>query len=537
MVKYFCFLLFSLSLFSQEISIPTQFSQDGSLYKNLNKKVNQLTDPLAEFKENQKCIVVDYLGRDNYKIKFKDWEGLVTIDDLLVNEEMIDLYYDFQEKERAKLIASETERKKKIYEIVNKESLEAIEKKRQDSIAQVKALEQKQLEAQELARKQAAALREQKRQDSIAHVKALEQKQLDAQEQARKQAAALREQKRQDSIAHVKVLEQKQLDAQEQARKQAAVLREQKRQDSIAQVKALKQKQLEAQEQARKQVAVLREQKRQDSIAHVKALEQKQLEAQEQARKQAAALREQKRQDSIAQVKALKQRQLEAQEQARKRAAALREQKRQDSIAHVKVINKRQLAIEVRGKKMLNEIRDKRIQDSIVRASEAEKKQLELAKVDLIEKEKEEKLRLERAEFRSTCHYVIDEYDDFYKKVYIRTELYQLNKNLTVELYKYGQKECVFFNLNEDLGCASYLPRNRSSVKVILENNLSINFYHSWDMDCGNFSFKANLSASQIAKLKESPIKSIRLKGTEDSTTIIDIEYKEFFMDKLKCID
>ncbi|MFI1743663.1 hypothetical protein [Thalassobellus sediminis] len=438
MIKYFCFLLFSLSLFSQEVSIPTQFSQEGNLYKNLNRNTNQLTQSLTEFKENQKCFVIDFLGRDNYKVKFKDWEGIVKIDDLLVNEEMMDLYYDYQNKERDRLIADEEQRKKRILESTKKVDPNVLE---------------------------------QKRQDSILHVKAIEKKHLEAEAQERKLEAALREQKRQDSIAHVKAIEKKHLEAEAQKRKLEAVLREQKRQDSIAHVKAIEKKHLEAKAQERKLEAALREQKRQDSIAHVKAIEKKHLEAKAQERKLEAALREQRRQDSI------------------------------------------------------------------FRVTEAGKKQVEAVDVNLIVNEKEEESRLERIKFRSTCHYIIDEYDDFYKKVYIRTEPYQLNKNLTVELYKYGQKECVFFNLSEDLGCASYLPRNRSSVKVILENNFAIAFYHSWDMDCGNFSFKANLSASQVAKLKESPIKSIRLKGTEESTTIIDIEYKEFFIDKLKCIE
>ncbi len=402
MIKYFYFLLFSLSLFSQEVSIPTRFSQDGNLYKNLNTKTNQLTESLTEFQENQKCFVIDFLGRDNYKVKFKDWIGIVKNDDLLVNEEMMDLYYDYQDRERDRLIASEAERKKKIQDIVNKESPEVIEKRRQDSLALVEKLRQKELEEQEQAGKLELALKEQKRQDSIVLVKKLKQKAQEVQEQASK-------------------------------------------------------------------------------------------------------------------------------------LEILRAQKRQDSINKINEERKRKQALDVRAKNLLKEIREKRIQDSLARVSENEKKLSEVQKVD--EKIKEEKSKSEDNEYRLKCHYVIDEYDDFYKKVYIRTEPYLLNKNLTVELYKYGRKECVFFNLNEDLGCASYLPSNRSSVKVTLENNYSVTFYHSWDMDCGNFSFKANLLASQILKLKESPIKSVKLKGTKGSTTIIDIEYKEFFMDKLKCIE
>ncbi|WNH13117.1 hypothetical protein [Thalassobellus suaedae] len=163
------------------------------------------------------------------------------------------------------------------------------------------------------------------------------------------------------------------------------------------------------------------------------------------------------------------------------------------------------------------------------------KKHIEVQQVDA--NVNEEKSKLEENEFRLKCHYAIDEYDEFYKKIYIRTVPYLLNENLSVELYKYGQKVCVFFNLKQDLGCASYLPSNRSSVKVTLENNQIITFYHSWDMYCGDFSFKGRLSSSQINRLKTSPIKSISLKGTKHSIDILNIAYNEFFMDKLKCIE
>ena len=139
--------------------------------------------------------------------------------------------------------------------------------------------------------------------------------------------------------------------------------------------------------------------------------------------------------------------------------------------------------------------------------------------------------------FRDSCHYQINEYDRFYNITTIRTEAYPLSKNLTVELYKQGRKTNVFFNYTGDLGCASYLPRERSSVKVSLENNQTIVFYHSWDIECGVFLFKSILTSAQMNILKNSPIKSITLKGTEDSKEVNFIDYKEFFIDKLKCID
>ena len=56
-------------------------------------------------------------------------------------------------------------------------------------------------------------------------------------------------------------------------------------------------------------------------------------------------------------------------------------------------------------------------------------------------------------------------------------------------------------------------------------------------MDCGDFRFKGVISNSQRALLQNSPIKSVFLKGTKASSEITNIEYKEFFIDKLKCIE
>ena len=125
----------------------------------------------------------------------------------------------------------------------------------------------------------------------------------------------------------------------------------------------------------------------------------------------------------------------------------------------------------------------------------------------------------------------------FYNVVNIKTEPYKISENLTIELHRQGRSLNVFFNLDRDLGCASYLPNNRSSAKVTLENNQTITFYHSWGMDCGTFGLKAKLSKSQILKLEQSPIKQIILRGTELTQDIYNVEYKEFFMDKLKCLE
>ncbi|WP_222611758.1 hypothetical protein, partial [Seonamhaeicola algicola] len=130
--------------FAQDVSISSRFSQEGKLYKNVDETKNQLTKPIASFKEGQKCIVIAYLGNDNYKIQFKDWVGLVTIEDLEVNDAIEDLYFDFQDKEHERRIQEEEARRQKLYQIVNKDKIEK-EKRRLDSIAKVEAAERKRI--------------------------------------------------------------------------------------------------------------------------------------------------------------------------------------------------------------------------------------------------------------------------------------------------------------------------------------------------------------------------------------------------------
>ena len=131
----------------------------------------------------------------------------------------------------------------------------------------------------------------------------------------------------------------------------------------------------------------------------------------------------------------------------------------------------------------------------------------------------------------------MNEYDEIDRIKIGRTDPYNINDKVTIELVKRGRSINVFFNLKEDLGCASYLPSNRSYAKVRLENNQTITLYHSWDMNCADYSFKGALSKSQMALLEKSPIKSILLRGTKGSREVTNIEYKEFFIDKLSCIE
>ena len=131
----------------------------------------------------------------------------------------------------------------------------------------------------------------------------------------------------------------------------------------------------------------------------------------------------------------------------------------------------------------------------------------------------------------------MNEFDAIDRVEIVRTTPKMLTKNLSVELFKRGKNKYVFFNLFENLGCVSYIPGNRSYVKVTLENQQTITFYHTWDMDCSDFSFKGNLSNSQMKSLKKSPIQLVFLKATKQSRTITNLDYKRFFIDNLKCIE
>jgi hypothetical protein len=140
-------------------------------------------------------------------------------------------------------------------------------------------------------------------------------------------------------------------------------------------------------------------------------------------------------------------------------------------------------------------------------------------------------------EYRTTCHFSINEFDPFYNVKTIRTEPYQVGEGIAMELYMQGRKTNIFINAKVDLGCVSYFSHNRSSVRIKLENNQVVSFYHSWDMECGDYLFKGNLSQSQKNTLSNSPIKSILLKGTKGNIEITEIKYTNFFMDKLKCLE
>jgi len=548
---------FTLNLISQEAKISTKFSQDGNLYQTSTKA----SQTIAEFKENEKCIVTGYLGNYTYKIKYKDLVGFVKDQDLFVNEQMMDLYFDHEEKERDKAIQERKQKQEKADTILIQaaEEKKLIEQQRIDSMAKIEN------EAK-------SKLLEIKQNDSIAKVKEeqkierIAQRKKDSINQAiKEQNRILAEKQKNDSITK----------AEDAAKKQLKI---QKRNDSITQAKENQKKALEQLKKRNDSVVKVKaqqkieaERKKNDSLTKVKEDKKKVLKELRKRNDSVAKGKEQqkteakrKKNDSLTQVKEDKKKALKELKKrnysiakAKAQEKALKEKRKKNTISQTKeeqsnrIIEKRRYdsIIKVRELETKQLIELRRQNDSIARIIEKERKELEalrnrtaIAKEANTSNSKEEENKkatlLERIKYRDSCHYQINEYDRFYNITTIRTEPYTLNKNLTVELYKQGRKTNVFFNLSEDLGCATYLPNQRSSVKITLENNRIVNFYHSWDIECGElFLFKARLSSININILKKSPIKSIVIHGTQGYKEINFIEYKEFFIDKLKCIE
>ena len=551
------FFSFTLNLISQEAKISTKFSQDGNLYQTSTKA----SQTIAEFKENEKCIVTGYLGNYTYKIKYKDLVGFVKDQDLFVNEQMMNLYFDHEEKERDKAIQERKQKQEKADTILIQaaEEKKLIEQQRIDSMAKIEN------EAK-------SKLLEIKQNDSIAKVKEeqkierIAQRKKDSINQAiKEQNRILAEKQKNDSITK----------AEDAAKKQLKI---QKRNDSITQAKENQKKALEQLKKRNDSVVKVKaqqkieaERKKNDSLTKVKEDKKKVLKELRKRNDSVAKGKEQqkteakrKKNDSLTQVKEDKKKALKELKKrnysiakAKAQEKALEEKRKKNTISQTKeeqsnrIIEKRRYdsIIKVRELETKQLIELRRQNDSIARIIEKERKELEalrnrttIAKEANTSNSKEEENKkatlLERIKYRDSCHYQINEYDRFYNITTIRTEPYTLNKNLTVELYKQGRKTNVFFNLSEDLGCATYLPNQRSSIKITLENNRIVNFYHSWDIECGElFLFKARLSSININILKKSPIKSIVIHGTQGYKEINFIEYKEFFIDKLKCIE
>ena len=427
----FLYLLLPITAFSQEISIATNFIEDGVLHEGISES----SKVLIEFKENDDCTVIDYVGKDIYKVKYNDFEGFLSSDFLEINEDMMDLYYDFQEKERVRVIQERENRKKKIQDIVWNSNAEK-EKRRQDSLANAETLKQAAAEAaQELARQQAIE-KENERLEAIAKAEAIKKQEEAAQELARQQAIE-KENERLEAIAKAEAIKKQEEAAQELARQQA-IEKENERLEAIAKAAALKKAEEAAQELARQQ-AIEKENERLEAIAKAAALKKVEQAAQELAHQQAIE-KENKRFDSIANVEFLKK-----QELARKLALAI-EQKRKDSITNIKEIEKQKFYAEQLEKQRVVE-RERNRLDSIAKI-EAEKKIIAT---------------------RNSCNYLINEYDEFYKEEFQNNNQENLNFEATLIQVLINNSKKALSNALKKLELSNETPINFTEDIIIYE--------------------------------------------------------------------
>jgi len=289
-----------VSLFAQDIKIPTKFLEEGNLYKNLDESSNQLSNPVVAFGIGDKCVVIDFLGHDNYKVQYKEWQGIVKDMDLLVNEKMSDLYFEFQERESRKAVELENVRKKEMQEVIKYGKVLSEEKRQEiardsiakinaqnlekirisDSIAQVKLIEKNRLEALKAeALKKEEILRSKRLADSVAKVKALEKLRLDnLMAEERKLAEQQKAQRIQDSIIQLEVLEKKRIEKERAlVKKKEAELEKQRIKDSIATAKEKEKQRLELEKEQAKTEA-LKIKRINDSLVKAKEIEKKRLQ-------------------------------------------------------------------------------------------------------------------------------------------------------------------------------------------------------------------------------------------------------------------
>lgn len=214
-------------------------------------------------------------------------------------------------------------------------------------------------------------------------------------------------------------------------------------------------------------------------------------------------------------------------------------------LLHLEKLNKEKLADDIIQQKKRNEIQiasqklaelnEKRIQDSINKISK--EKDLKA----LIEKKRNDSIK--KVLFRTVCHYTRNEIDKFDKVKIVETDYYPIQSDneskyyFAMKLKKYAGRKYIYFSLDSDLGCVNPYTSDRSNAKILLENGNIITIYHSGDVNCsGDFTLLGALTQGNIINLLKSPIKSIRLEGTNYTRDLNDIEYKEFFIDKLNCI-
>lgn len=150
-----------------------------------------------------------------------------------------------------------------------------------------------------------------------------------------------------------------------------------------------------------------------------------------------------------------------------------------------------------------------------------------------------EKEKLKQREIENkTCDYEKNEkdpFDNIFKKY---TNFYEVaGYSLRLQLRKNNSESYLVAKSYLDLGCSSPYENDRSYMEIKLLNDKILTFYHRGDIDCSGFRIFARITNNEIHSLKQSPIKSVRLSGTDYYNDIENVDFKNFFIDKLKCIE
>ena len=175
-----------------------------------------------------------------------------------------------------------------------------------------------------------------------------------------------------------------------------------------------------------------------------------------------------------------------------------------------------------------------------VNSQESEKKETSL---EYFKKKRKEKLMEDYAFIRSTCHIdtdKVDEIDGIEKKItsnYSLTEPSFRESSLNVTIMKLGESKYLKISTNKEMGCVIPYSNNRSKVVFKLKNGINVNFFHSGKENCSNYALIGKLTESDIKKLKSSPIKMVRMYDIEHYIDIYTILYKDFFIEKIDCVN
>ncbi len=158
---------------------------------------------------------------------------------------------------------------------------------------------------------------------------------------------------------------------------------------------------------------------------------------------------------------------------------------------------------------------------------------------DLKEHRELVKIKLAELQFelKNTCHYNINEIDEFTNNHRKITAYYDIADNLQIQLLKIDNQKYIKIKTNINLGCVSPFINNKSYTKIKLQNNKIITFYHHGEIKCDKFILLGKISKLEIDKLIKSPIKTIRLSGTDYYFDFKNITFKDFFIKKLDCIN